>query len=87
MRVAEGDLRKAITYLQSAHRLHGGEIITAESVFEIAGVVPDPVVDSLLISMWSNSYEKMMGAVNAAITSGYSVGQIVSQVRYVVTSE
>ncbi len=80
MKISEGDLRKAITYLQSAFRLHAGDKITAESLFEIAGVVPDPALDTLLTSMWSNSFDKMVSAVNGAITAGYSVGQIVSQV-------
>uniref|UniRef100_A0A6I8QR82 Replication factor C subunit 4 n=1 Tax=Xenopus tropicalis TaxID=8364 RepID=A0A6I8QR82_XENTR len=36
--VSEGDLRKAITFLQSATRLTGGKEITEEIVTEIAGI-------------------------------------------------
>lgn len=74
-------MRKAITFLQSAHRLHGEDLITPEYVLEIAGVVPTPMLDSLLQSMWTKSFDKMVIAVNSAITAGFSVGQIVSQVR------
>ena len=38
MTVSEGDLRKAITYLQSAFRLKGEDNITEEDISEIAGV-------------------------------------------------
>ena len=38
IKASEGDLRKAITYLQSAHRLKGDDGITENDIFEIAGV-------------------------------------------------
>ena len=45
---SNGDLRRAITYLQSAARLSAASIppepITARDVQEIAGVVPDSIV-------------------------------------------
>ena len=36
--VSEGDLRKAITFLQSVSRLKGAEEVTQEDIMEIAGV-------------------------------------------------
>lgn len=49
IKTSDGDLRRAITYLQSAARLHTAtsEPITAVSVQEIGGVVPDPVMREL----------------------------------------
>ena len=44
---SDGDLRRAITYLQSASRLHAGEAVTQRSIVEIAGVVPHEVIVSL----------------------------------------
>lgn len=38
VKVSEGDLRKAITFLQSATRLMGGKEITEKIITEIAGV-------------------------------------------------
>ena len=35
---SEGDMRKAITYLQSAARLKGGDKISTDDIMEIAGV-------------------------------------------------
>ena len=36
--VSEGDMRKAITFLQSVSRLKGSEEVTEEDIMEIAGV-------------------------------------------------
>jgi replication factor C subunit 2/4 len=38
METSEGDMRKAITYLQSAHRLKGEDGIEPQDIWEIAGV-------------------------------------------------
>ncbi|GAA5905412.1 hypothetical protein JCM5296_003710 [Sporobolomyces johnsonii] len=49
IKTADGDLRRAITYLQSASRLRDAtkEPLTAVSVQEIGGVVPDGVMAEL----------------------------------------
>ncbi|GAA6056419.1 hypothetical protein JCM3770_000693 [Rhodotorula araucariae] len=49
IRTSDGDLRRAITYLQSASRLAAatGEPITPQGVQEIGGVVPDAVMRAL----------------------------------------
>lgn len=49
IKTSDGDLRRAITYLQSASRLHSASRtpLTAASVQEIGGVVPDPVLFAL----------------------------------------
>jgi len=66
IRCAEGDLRKAITFLQSAARLvgaqkkkdgdamdvdGGGQVVTVRSVEEIAGVIPDGTIERLTKAM------------------------------------
>jgi replication factor C subunit 2/4 len=56
IKTSDGDLRRAITYLQSASRLHGvdtekSSAITPKSIIEIAGVVPEEVVRSLARAM------------------------------------
>lgn len=58
---SDGDLRRAITYLQSASRLHSltGEdksAITSESIVEIAGVVPNRVIASLADAIGIEAY-------------------------------
>lgn len=39
---SQGDLRKAITLLQSASHLKGSEEVTSQDILEIAGVSPTP---------------------------------------------
>ncbi|GAA5878413.1 hypothetical protein JCM16303_002765 [Sporobolomyces ruberrimus] len=53
IKTSDGDLRRAITYLQSASRLHSAtkEPITAFSIQEIGGVVPDRVMEELGIAL------------------------------------
>ncbi|UZJ51337.1 hypothetical protein CBS101457_000657 [Exobasidium rhododendri] len=56
IKTSDGDLRRAITYLQSASRLHGVDTeksspITPKSIIDIAGVVPDEVVRGLARAM------------------------------------
>lgn len=46
---SQGDLRKAITLLQSTSHLKGSEEVTAQDVIEIAGV--SPMTTRLLYSM------------------------------------
>ena len=38
---SEGDLRKAITSLQSCARLKGDDDVKKEDVYEISGVIPE----------------------------------------------
>jgi len=77
--VSGGDLRKAITYLQSAFTLHEQDI-NAESIIEIAGRVPSDVIDGLLQTVRSNSFEKLQKSVDEVIFSGYPVSQVIAQV-------
>ncbi|CAG8663939.1 25076_t:CDS:2, partial [Racocetra persica] len=80
--LSEGDLRKAIMHLQSAAKLHKKEMITVESIREIAGVVPDYVINSLIGSAKSKKNEiQLEEEVVKAIDSGFSAIQILSQIQ------
>lgn len=96
IKTSDGDLRRAITYLQSASRLHSaaGTPLTALSVQEIGGVVPDGVLVTLakalgvgddddmeLDGVAAGSFEKVRNAVEVVIREGYSAGQLLTQVR------
>ncbi|KAK9894795.1 putative RFC2-DNA replication factor C, 41 kd subunit [Cystobasidium minutum MCA 4210] len=50
IKVSEGDLRRAITFLQSASKLHASadDPITPRSIHEIAGIVPDSTLARLV---------------------------------------
>ena len=42
---SEGDLRKAITSLQSCARLKGGDEVVKDDVYEISGVIPEKYIE------------------------------------------
>ena len=120
IRCSEGDLRKAITFLQSAARLSGAlktnglanghkdkrrkvvvdddngdamdvdgkeerdtTMVTIRSIEEIAGVIPDAVVDGLLQAMQPKSravvYEAVAKQVTDLVADGWSATQVVTQ--------
>ncbi|KAF4550491.1 Replication factor C subunit 2-like protein [Elsinoe fawcettii] len=92
---ADGDLRKAITYLQSAARLVGAQSkegdmdvdgqgeVTIDAVEEIAGVVPPSLIDGLVQAMQGGGrgglYEKVADVVEELVAEGWSATQLVGQ--------
>lgn len=107
IRCSEGDLRRAITYLQSAARLVGATqpvkkdsqddtemtdadsapaLITVQTVEEIAGVVPDSVLDKLSQAMqpkkMGSAYEAVAAVVSDIVADGWSATQVLTQVCF-----
>ncbi len=119
IRCSEGDLRKAITFLQSAARLVGavkvsntkanghskkrriidddeddedamdldkedGSTITIRNIEEIAGVIPNNVIDGLIQAMQPRAkgavYEAVAKAVTDMVADGWSATQVLTQV-------
>lgn len=106
IKCSEGDLRKAITFLQSAARLvgavrskdeDGGEddedmdmdekdsnVVTVKSVEDIAGVIPDDMIEQLVKAMQPRSkglvYEAVAKVVTDMVADGWSATQVVTQV-------
>jgi replication factor C subunit 2/4 len=101
---SEGDLRKAITFLQSAARLVGAvgvqekeedsmdvdedegnaKIVTAKSIEDIAGVIPNETIEKLVKAMQPKSkglvYEAVSNTVTDMVADGWSATQVVTQV-------
>ncbi|KAL8350642.1 hypothetical protein RB601_001076 [Gaeumannomyces tritici] len=71
---SEGDLRKAITFLQSAARL---------IVEDIAGVIPTATIDGLVEAMRprgsGQTYQSVAKVVENMVADGWSATQVVSQ--------
>lgn len=85
---SDGDLRKAITTLQSASRLRVDDCICREDIIEIAGVIDDEVMLQLIATCQSGSHEKLDRAVKDLVADGHSAGQIILQLHdLVVTSD
>jgi replication factor C subunit 2/4 len=98
---SSGDLRRAITYLQSASRLSSSSVpptpIRPADIQEIAGVVPDAVINDFARAVGIEvedamevddaakrkqvGFEPIKNKVKFVMREGYSAGQILSQVR------
>ncbi|KAL4951739.1 hypothetical protein BDW69DRAFT_186100 [Aspergillus filifer] len=99
---SDGDLRRAITYLQSAARLAGAaqtgkrdgdddeemkdqtsELITVRNIEEIAGVVPESVLNGLIAALQpkklGSSYEAVSKVVTEIVADGWSATQVLLQ--------
>ncbi|KAE9381707.1 putative replication factor protein [Stipitochalara longipes BDJ] len=105
IKCSEGDLRKAITFLQSAARLVGAvsakedeadededamdidvkesKMVTVKSIEDIAGVIPDEAIETLVKAMQPKSkglvYEAVSKVVTDMVADGWSGTQVVSQ--------
>ncbi|KAM6921205.1 replication factor C subunit 4 [Xenentodon cancila] len=79
VQVSEGDLRKAITFLQSVARLSTDKEITFGAVIEIAGVVPSKMIDTLLQICFRGTFESLEVALKNTVDEGYAATQTVSQ--------
>jgi len=81
IKTSEGDLRKAITTLQSSYRLRGGSEIRKEDVYEISGVIGDRYIDALLDVCQLNSFERLQVQVDEFMCEGFSVSQLINQLH------
>eukprot|EP01112_Ceratiomyxa_fruticulosa_P020155 TRINITY_DN6791_c0_g1_i2.p1 TRINITY_DN6791_c0_g1~~TRINITY_DN6791_c0_g1_i2.p1 ORF type:complete len:364 (+),score=61.27 TRINITY_DN6791_c0_g1_i2:109-1200(+) len=85
-KLSEGDLRKAITFLQSAYRLHGGKDLDSESIINVAGVMPESITQDLMTACQSNSFDQLQTKVSDIISQGYPAIQVISQLHDIVVS-
>mmetsp|Transcript_22426 Transcript_22426/g.52933 ORF Transcript_22426/g.52933 Transcript_22426/m.52933 type:complete len:404 (-) Transcript_22426:1319-2530(-) len=86
--VSGGDMRRAVTSLQSVQALLAGQqgsaggnnagndsstVIDEDTIYELAGLPPDTAIESLYQSLLSHSFDTMQTAVKTVISNGYSV--------------
>ncbi|CAN0892285.1 Replication factor C subunit 4 [Linum grandiflorum] len=76
--ISQGDLRRAITYLQGAARLYGSSI-SSKDLINVSGVVPQSIVESLVAACKSGNFDLADKEVNNVISDGYPVSQMISQ--------
>lgn len=81
--VSGGDLRKAITYLQLAARLSSSldEPVTETRIREIAGVVDEALMDSVVSAVRSKSTPKIADQIQDLILQGWSAQQVADQLH------
>jgi replication factor C subunit 2/4 len=82
--VSLGDMRKAVTLLQSAAALYGarGEVaVTPEHVRDVAGIIPENAVHSLLAACraGAGAFDAAQAAVEALVKEGYPALQVLAQ--------
>jgi replication factor C subunit 2/4 len=76
--LADGDMRRAVTTLQSVHSLYGRDGIALDEddrdtiLAEMAGLPPKAVVDALWASMTHSTFAVMEKGMDDVIASGYS---------------
>ena len=74
-KVSRGDMRSAITTLQSARRLFGKRI-SAQNILDVSQFVPDSDIQKLFDAMMQPSYEKLQKVVQDLVYEGYSALQV-----------
>jgi hypothetical protein len=92
MHVANGDMRKAVTYLQSAHQLLGSSnggagLVHPRHIVEMSGNLPPHALHALWQGMRSGHFAGMQVAVQDIIAEGFALSNVLSQLHdHVVTS-
>ena len=80
LRVAGGDMRKAITFLQSASDLYG-KVIKPEDVVEISGIYPDKELAAVLETVKNGDHAGVLSATRTIVTKGYAMTTVMEKVR------
>ena len=82
LRISGGDMRKAITFLQSTAQLYGGAV-TPAAVTEISGAVSDRAMEGVLAACLgagdSGSFDVIRRSVQSLLAQGYSVGGVLEK--------
>ncbi|XP_016460085.1 replication factor C subunit 2-like [Nicotiana tabacum] len=81
--ISQGDLRRAITYLQSAARLFGSSI-SARVLISVSGVIPNEVTQAIFSACRSGNFDLANKEVDNVIAEGYPVSQMLSQLYDIV---
>ncbi|CAD7695323.1 unnamed protein product [Ostreobium quekettii] len=84
--VAGGDMRKAVTTLQSAVRLKGTPVESA-TLLDVGGVVPTDIVMGLLGRCREAGFSGVGEAVEAIMSNGYATQQVLLQLQRAVVAD
>ncbi|KAL9178740.1 hypothetical protein ACHAXT_003871 [Thalassiosira profunda] len=81
LQLSQGDMRRAVTALQSAHSLSGGkegEAIKKESIAEMAGLPPQVLIDGLVDTLRTKKFDDVRKFVQDIGLEGYSAEYVLS---------
>jgi len=76
--VSGGDLRRAITLLQSSHVMHGKDL-TVDHVKSLAGVIPTSIIEGFYKNCCSKNFQKLQKSVEDFLKEGFSAKQFLMQ--------
>uniref|UniRef100_K3W771 AAA+ ATPase domain-containing protein n=1 Tax=Globisporangium ultimum (strain ATCC 200006 / CBS 805.95 / DAOM BR144) TaxID=431595 RepID=K3W771_GLOUD len=76
---SNGDLRKAINFLQSAKQLCGNEPLSKDDVIAVAGLAPPELLELFWKSVASNNFDKMKVEIESILMAGYPVLTVLKQ--------
>lgn len=80
--VCDGDLRQAITILQSACRLaNPNNIINLDMIQEVSGFIPRRYINKFIAVCKSKSIERMAEYIQDLINEGYTASQFLNQLH------
>ena len=86
-RAAQGDLRLAITLLQSAAKFRGTMDLSDETFIEVAGLIPDDAFGRYVAALWSKNFDQMDAATTVLVQQGFAATQVISQLLAHVVSD
>lgn len=90
--VSGGDMRKAITTLQSCYRLKSGTNnqnikITLKDIFEMSGCVPESYLREFLEICRAQNYTKLEKFAQEFMFEAYSIGQFFDQLNDLIVAD
>lgn len=77
--ISNGDMRRAITTLQSCYRLKGGERITERDILEISGIIPREYLNNFLTVCRKGNFDQLEQYVADIMNEAYSIAQFFEQ--------
>eukprot|EP01035_Chromulina_nebulosa_P017830 gene17830-23441_t len=78
---SRGDMRKAVTYLQSSHQICSGNLITSNTITEISGLVPVTIINNIWDVFSKGNFDAMKLLVSQIISEGYPVMALFTQLH------
>lgn len=92
--ISAGDLRKAITTLQSCYRLKcgtgstlEGNLITLKDITEMSGIIPEHFLAEFLTICRSTKYAKLENFVQEFMYEAYSISQFFDQLSDMIIAD
>lgn len=84
LEISGGDMRRAITLLQSAYKRNGygnSKKVSAKEIEELAGIVPTSIITDLVNKVGEKNVDAISEHVNDFMKSGWSAASVINQLH------